>query len=645
MRIEEHEIFKEAGTISNPSPIMRQMPSAIPSSFSLPQEEKENDRKNNFFVTALPSAIIGAIIGGAVGKSQAAKRSLPVVPMEQNQSRTHNNSFGKKNYYEQMKHLADNLKIIFTPLSIVFIVKDGAREITLDTIEVDEMNDDMKNAWKNRDSAYFRSMLFNKMNSEIQFAEQAFAKKIVERQMGLNNSLNKNASTSDVDFDDLTDVELCHYASLTENFFASETSVTEKVATYIFDSLDDAVEYTIAEARLDRPFDKYAGAVGDVLQSVKFGNIKDTLFGKDKYMNPGFLNGNLKVGFFPDRVIFSVDGKLISTLLVTSMNEEGFDNFQKRNIDFFKNYFKQSVKKGMARLNANGQLSTGQEKTAAEDAITMSDIFVRNDISPIVYFLLLTSKYGHEWVNFDNTALISIIEKDFYLTRSIGDIPLNKIYSVKVANISDTIYESRHAFEKVIRSVNNKPIDFFVRENTDLNLEDFVFGLDIINRVTPYDNIYDNFSPEVYDYMVKVLANREIYAWTVNVTGTEEENQFITMLNYSLLTELNKKFTALLTNEKEISDISKGNQFILEMTLELYPQVLAQSNQYPDSDVGIICRNILASNGISNEYAEIITRQIVRNVVLDRQLDVREENLKQVLAQLGLYREGGVNNE
>jgi hypothetical protein len=106
---------------------------------------------------------------------------------------------------------------------------------------------------------------------------------------------------------------------------------------------------------------------------------------------------------------------------------------------------------------------------------------------------------------------MQMIEKDFALKRPIDDIALNKILSIKVANSGDKVYLNRHAFEKVVRSFNDKPVDFMERETDDLDLQDFAVALDSLNRVTPYDNVYDNFSPEVYNYMAQVLADKENY--------------------------------------------------------------------------------------------------------------------------------------
>jgi hypothetical protein len=642
MRIEEHEFIKTAETISNPNPGMRIMPMAIPSEYGFSETEDEKTKGTGFHIGALPAALIGAVIGSAITKKHTERPLIspptgnirpPRQPMK--------TGYGDKSYYDQMTHLSDNLRVIFTPVSVVYLVKDGLKEVPLETIEVEEMNDEMHKEWQDKNHDYFKNLLLNKMRSDIQFAERAFAKKVLERQMGIAQEINKDASVSEIDFEDMTDVELFHYAAITDDFFEKDNPIIEKVADFVVgDVCEDNTMYIIAEAYLDRPFDKYAGAVADVASLFPFnkkdGNVKSS---QGKYLNPIFLTNNVKVGFFPDRVIFIVDGKLVSTLKATSMDEECFEHFGQKDLGFFQDYFKKRVRIGTARLNDRYPSNDPAEKTASVEKITMEDIFYKNDIHPAVYFLLLTAKYGAEWIEFDNAALIQIIEKDFALTRPISDIPLNKIFCVKTLNASTTSFTSRHVFEKIIRSFNNKPIDFMTRENTDLDLEDFVFGLDAMNRVTPNDNIYDNFSPEVYDYIVKTLADHDNYIWGVNVTGSPEEEQFITILNYSLLSELNNRFTASISNNAEKDDIIKENELIFNTSLRLIDAVMEQQEKTPELNIGEYLRSAFKNAKIDQDIVEIIIRKVVKNVVLDAALDEKEQTLMQQLIDLKLHNE------
>ena len=65
-------------------------------------------------------------------------------------------------------------------MSAIFIVKNGNKSFTLDTIETTEMNNSMKVAWKNKDEEYFKSLLISKIYSEMQIAEKEFSKNSIE---------------------------------------------------------------------------------------------------------------------------------------------------------------------------------------------------------------------------------------------------------------------------------------------------------------------------------------------------------------------------------------------------------------------------------------------------------------------------------
>lgn len=628
-------MFKEASTdgphiYAAPEIYNTPSPRAVKQSVDFPNEEKDRH------VIAKPGTVIGALIGSAIAynkvQNQKILNSVPISPPMEKKPKVQKHP----GYVDQMNNIVNNLRVIFTPVSVIYVVKNGTSELTLDTIERNEMNEDMLLAWRNKDQIYYKNLFLNKMQTDIQLAEQEFMKRVINKQMELQKGVNKTAGVSEVDVDDLTTPELFCYASTVKNFFERDTDITNKVASVITNDIDDGVEYIISETRLDRPFDKYAGVVGDALNAIGFNSSsKDLDSLQKKYLNPNYIKKKVKVGFMPDRVIFVVDDKIVNTLNVLSMNEEGFEHFQKKDKDFFKKYFERDVKLGIARLNENKMTNISFEKKA-EEQLDTENIFIKNNVNPIVYFLLLIKKYGYQWVDFDSHALIKAVEKDFLLSRPIADIPINKIMSAKVANNGNTVYTSRHAFEKVIRSFNNKPIDFLTREVEDLELKDFVFGLDILNRVTPYDNIYDNFSPEVYDYIVKALADKETYVWGVNVTGTEEEFQFMTILNYSLLSELNSRFTALIDDPEQKNDIIKDNETIFDTSLLLIDMVNTQKKKNENINIKELINAYLLRTDIKKDLYEIITRQVMINVSLDNDLNLKEQELLKQLSDLNL---------
>jgi hypothetical protein len=631
-KIFDSEFIKEAFTISNPNPQTVHIPEGTPlespfAQFTNPAEKQEE--KGIFGIKVTPLAIAGAITGALIGKAKSDRAKinagLPTFAPQQSEPQ-------KIGYQEQMQKLIKNLRVLFTPISAVYIVKDGGRDITLDVIETSEMTEEMHKAWETKNDIYFKNLMLNKMHSEIQFAEKAFAKKILEGQMKM---MNKTASFSD-SFD-MTDQEMDFYSDVLGTVMAkSSEEISEKLASLsLKNAQEDCEEYVLAEARLDRPFDKYAGIVADTLDFISPTKRKEAKLQRN-LMDPKWLRNNATVGFFPDRVIFAADNKLIGTLPIINMNEEGYNRFSAGDADYFKEFLYQESRKGLARIGKKEDM----EKDASEESVaTLSEesIFYEAGIHPVVYFLKLTQKYGFEWVDFSSHAIMQMIEKDFALKRPIDDIALNKILSIKIANSGDKVYLNRHAFEKVVRSFNDKPVDFMERETDDLDLQDFAIALDALNRVTPYDNVYDNFSPEVYNYMAQVLADKENYIWGINISGTDEEMSFITLMNYTVLDKLNKKFLAAAENDNQISDIIDKNERIFNLALQL----LDMFNEFvAGGDSGEIAmekiRAVSSENVREKDVTEIAIKQVAKAAVIDSLLGSKESDMLAQINSLGI---------
>jgi hypothetical protein len=377
-KIFDSEFIKEAFTISNPNPQTVHIPEGTPlespfAQFTSPADKP--DDKGIFGIRVTPLAIAGAITGALIGKAKADRAKinagLPTFAPQQNEPQ-------KIGYQEQMQKLVKNLRVLFTPISAVYVVKDGGRDITLDVIETSEMTEEMHNAWGSKNDIYFKNLMLNKMHSEIQFAEKAFAKKILEGQMKM---MNKTASFSDAF--DMTDQEMDFYSDVVGAVMAKASDeISEKLASLsVRGALEDEEEYVLAEAVLDRPFDKYAGIVADTLDFISPTKRKEARLQKN-LMNPKWLRNNATVGFFPDRVIFAAENKLIGTLPLINMNEEGYSRFSMGAEDYFREFLYQESRKGLARIGKSEDI----EKEASEDTVVISEesIFYESGVHPVI---------------------------------------------------------------------------------------------------------------------------------------------------------------------------------------------------------------------------------------------------------------------
>ena len=200
----------------------------------------------------------------------------------------------------------------------------------------ENMNEEMKKQWKAKNADYFRELLFKKMSTEIQMAQQFVAQKMLERSMSINDmAMGKQASdhSGECEFQKLNDLRE----------FAGTIDYLQKIANYksIYENLIDfnsedsmfKVSMTVSDwsghlGQLDNDF---------ITEKIAFIDLwdKDTL----KRISPADIIKKLKVYFLPDKVAFVVNGMTISHLSLTSMYEEAVHKFYEKNKEYFKNVF------------------------------------------------------------------------------------------------------------------------------------------------------------------------------------------------------------------------------------------------------------------------------------------------------------------
>lgn len=632
----DENLFKEATTFNEPVDKMPGRKGEFSYQIS-PREIEYEKKKGGSFLGITPTAILGTALGFKFGLDKGKKDTLKQIQQSNVNKFNNVKPVIDGNYYQQANNVLENLGVVFTPFGTVYTLKNKNKNVAIDTIETGEMNKDMKYAWKQKDENYFRGLMLSKMYSEMQLAEQGFAKQVLEMQQ---NGTDKKASEDYYDICDLNTAELIMKCATILNDLTDleEEVILDKIASienYVSDMEDIQFELS-----LDRPFDKYAGFFGGIKSSLGFGESNDSLKTiKKKLSNPQYLKSNLNVGFMPDRVIFTVDNTLISTLSLKDMNKDGYDNFLNSNSKYFKNLFVQEMKKGIEGDSFSMKESNHLEKSASimvEPIPNISDIFTKSSIHPVIYFLALSKSFKDEWFNYDPMALIKIIEVEFKLTEPICDSALDKILSIQVANNSQSAYTTAHAFEKVVRAFNNKPIDFLEKEDDDLDIDDFVFAIDVLNRVTPHDDIYDNFSTEVIDYMCKVLAEKETRCYApTHVAFSPLEPSFQEIVNDILLTATNRVTTDDIENESIEEDIKKKNSYIHDMSLSV-TKAVRRALENKDVNVGGVIDEMISRIGVSEELRLMVKREVFKNLTLDEALKEKEDILFEQLNKYGL---------
>jgi len=578
--------------------------------------------KTAFNINIDPASVVGAITGAAVAKRQMNKNMLKQQIEEDNTKVLHGG------YYKQVSNIANNLRVIFSPFSVIYVVKNGPHEITLETINTDEMDDDMYSAYQNRDANYFKRLLLNKINSEVQLAEQMFARRMIQKQLELENRLN-NSNVKHASADEIT------FSSLLARMYGVK-SVFEKNAEsvlgdYFVKSLGD--NYCEIEWSFDdiRPLSKYANIFKETLNffglNLDKNNIKEL---QGKMMEPGYLKRKLKVGFLPNRVVYSVDNMVITQLPVMGMNEEGFEAFQNEDISYFKNLFEEELKKKEVTPIFNPMTKVASD---ANETREVKEIFEKSEIHPKLYEIVLDKAFGRDWIKYDPAVIIKEIEEKFGLENGITDPALNKILVLQLINKSFEPFMNPHVFEKCVRAMNDKPIDFLARE-TNFGLGELVFALKVIQDTTPADDIYDNFSEAVFAYIADTLtANEYRVALPEPVVNSKTEVEFYKTLNSFITSKWNDIISEGLTDKKKIANIGKENSIISSASIKLI-SAIRKAGEYNPRTIDDIAKKTLGRLALPKHVRNIILNTVKDNMASDVYLQYKDDLL---LYQTKLY--------
>lgn len=461
-------------------------------------------KKTAFEINISPAGLIGAATGAYVAKKN----------IENNNVKELKDLMSKQpkqvGYYQQVGNLASNTHIVFTPLGVLYVLKDGNTELTVDQISVSDMNPQVMERFRAQDRAFFMNVMLNKVKSDIMMAEQSFAARMIDRKMMAG--FDKGASSVSEHLDEI--------GYLIEKIAGSET------LDFILDDEDLVISAAFSD---EIDINKVANTFGAPLE---FPTLKDqekvTKSLQGKLDDPKHLAKKSVVQFLPDRVLFIVDHLVVGQLSVLDMNEEGFAAFQANNQKYFYDFFAKAL-----GVKQDDEGAFGLFKQASEIS-SLKEVFFKPMVHPEFYFLLLNERMGAKWIDYDPEVLIKEIEEVFELEdQPINNIVLDKLFVLQAVNAPNSLmFKNIGAFEKAVRAMNDKPIDFLEQE-TNISLGEFLFAFRVFENVTPLDMIYDNFSPGVIKYIADVLAS-ENYRLIYPVTQTPEEKDFFDALDLSV---------------------------------------------------------------------------------------------------------------
>lgn len=449
----------------------------------------ELTEKVAFQVNVDPATVTGAIAGSyiATKKYQSEKENAEPKPSIENGS------------YKQVQDLLNNLKIVFTPINVIFSVNGQVFEI----IKVNEMSPTMREAFVKKNGEYFKQLLMNKINMELQMAEQVFSQ----------NLLQANGAAQ---------LKEAGYVTQQSQLLGIEEGTFEKVASDMSEKLAgfDSLEIPLNFDSL-RPFERYIPEM-DAIEKVA--GIFD-YFKRDQAdaLDLGDLKANVKIGFLPDRVVFLYQGQLLEQMSVMQMDEPSYEAFQAKDKNYFFDIFNEKAKE---TSDLNGALYRKEqkettEKTAAsleevveeltEELPDKGDIklFEDGNVHPLVYDRVLSNKYGKNWVDFELEAILKQIEVDFKLEKGLSSISLQKIAMLHaMSSTNSSVFDTAFLFEKFVRIMSNKEV-YFEEFQGNVAFEEIMFGLEIAQAYLD-DDVYLDFPITIAEYVAEELYQDDI---------------------------------------------------------------------------------------------------------------------------------------
>lgn len=621
--------------------------------------EKEFLEKAAFTVDVNPLNIAASAVGGYAAtryydKGQDKKRAGELAKQTL-----------ENDHYANVQNLLRNMKIVFTPINVIYSVDNQVFEI----IKADEMSPEMRKAFLNKDGEYYKTLLLKKINMELQLAEQFFARNLIQPQLPEQY---KTAFTS-----------MKWFEKISFDHVLDSLDAMEKIASA------QSIESYKLELNLNaiRPFESHSAIeMFDKVANYFKADIHETLSRKD-------LESSVKIGFLPDRVIFTLNGQLLEQLPIMHMNDEGYNAFKKRDKEFFFNFFIDESRKIEASIleqmtndvmnDMNKQASENEETESADDdswaeelaevlrkdrsdeeldedeeerlreeigdvaiekeAATLEDvrsswdevlsierpdldIWKSPDVHPLAYDWLFDNFYGPTWHEKDLTALMQQVTQDFGIEQ-INSIAYDKISMLSVVqNDNNSVYLTDFPFEKFLRVMNSLTTDMEEYEG-GIEFEQFLFAMDIITTLGEENEVFYGFGDDIGNYVAKILKADGIRFISDQVYDETNEGEaaFYDEVN-SYLERLWKEEDTIGLLGKEAETVRKKTERINQTTQDIltgYAEDIDPVRPY-DSIAEILEAKPMFMT-LSSEERYAVSRQAGRHVIASMFLKIKSE--------------------
>ena len=238
------------------------------SDYDVSLEKEASFEKVAFNLNTAASMLIGFKVGNkagqAIGKEQGKLQSLKNSDLPTLEG----------DYYSQVENISKNLKILFSPISVIYTLEDKGKRVTLDVIETSEMDENMRNAFNNKNKDYFKNLFINKMQLETQYAEMFNAKKLLTNFKNVSSKITGQTKKASTLYE--TNMEVLALQDMYKNAGHKLQDLIEKTAQNI---------ETPVTLQLERPISDYS-ELGDyeIFKIAKLTDLEST-YGKKNLKN------------------------------------------------------------------------------------------------------------------------------------------------------------------------------------------------------------------------------------------------------------------------------------------------------------------------------------------------------------------------
>ena len=530
---------------------------------------------------------IGQAVGVEKGKLEVLRQSdLPTL---------------EGDYYSQTKNISKNLNVLFSPMSVIYTLNDKGKKITLDVVEVSEMDNTMKTAFADKDKEFFKNLFINKMILETQYAESFNARRLIENFGKLNSKVTGQTKKASTLYD--INMEVLAMQDIYKNASYKLQALMEKTA--------QGIEYDVS-LELERPFDSYS-EIGKY-EIFKIAKLTDDQYRQKNLLDKKYLSKNLRVGFVGNRVVYTVDDNIVAQLKTMDMTPEAFSKFgTKDSVYFRKLFFKEANKISMTKQ--------------ASVVVNAKELFENSKVPIKAYYTLFNKKYGTEWIEFDTEQFIKIVELDFKLDKPIPPIVLDKMFTLQNICSTNDCLKNAFIFEKTCRTINDKPVDFSEYEY-NLTAVELMKALQVIDELTPNNDIFDDFTEEVMTYLTKALVIADCRCIVPNrdIVSSDLEEQFFQTLNK----DLTYRWSTM-------NSVEHSYQNIIQPFTASVINIIRKAGRYDADAVDEAIDEVRNSFNITDERVVNLSKQnIIMNLSLDIVLDKYAEETEQCIKNLEL---------